>query len=169
MIRVARSCAAAGTVLSTLRMSRRPSSRDSGLGARGSESGVRDSVSRMRFPVRTWTAVIVSKQILRCAQDDTLTVAVILSEAHRSEESAVWLRLSCVVLRGSDSRLLAYGSCPRMPSTLSHTFNFFTWSAIYSDVRHASAMMESVGFLSALLTKGAPSATNKFLQSHAWQ
>ena len=30
-------------------------------------------------------------------------------------------------------------------------------------------MMLSVGFLSALLTNGAPSVTNRFLQSHAWQ
>src|SRR3989442_249587 len=48
-------------------------------------------------------------------------------------------------------------------------FIFFTWSATYSEVRQASAMMLSVGFLSALLTNGAPSVANRFLQSQAWQ
>src|SRR5579883_412611 len=50
-----------------------------------------------------------------------------------------------------------------------YTFSFFTWSAAYSEVRQARAMMVSVGFLSALLTKGAPSVIKRFLQSHAWQ
>ena len=48
-------------------------------------------------------------------------------------------------------------------------FRFFTCSPAYSEVRQASARMVSVGFLSALLTKGAASVTNRFLQSHAWQ
>src|SRR5579872_3023987 len=53
---------------------------------------------------------------------------------------------------------------------LRHTprLRFFTWSAIYSDVRQPRAVMLRVGFLSALLTNGAASVTNRFLQSQAW-
>src|SRR5580765_6473962 len=39
---------------------------------------------------------------------------------------------------------------------------------MYSLVRQPRAVMESVGFLSALLAKGAASVMNRFLQSHAW-
>ena len=42
-------------------------------------------------------------------------------------------------------------------------------SAKYSAVRHASAQIVSVGFLSGLLTNGAASATNRFFASCAWQ
>ena len=42
-------------------------------------------------------------------------------------------------------------------------------AAMYSDVRHAKAKIVNVGFLSDRLTNGAPSVTNRFLQSHAWQ
>jgi hypothetical protein len=35
-------------------------------------------------------------------------------------------------------------------------------------MRHAKAMMVSVGFLSAVLAKGAPSARKTFFTSHVW-
>src|SRR5262249_52692400 len=41
--------------------------------------------------------------------------------------------------------------------------------AMYSLVRHDSARIVHVGFLSACETNGAPSATNRFLTSCAWQ
>ena len=40
---------------------------------------------------------------------------------------------------------------------------------MYSLVRMASARMVHVTFLSALVTNGPPSATNRFLTSCAWQ
>ena len=64
-------------------------------------------------------------------------------------------------------------ACPRTHSAHAgspyYTLPFRTCSAMYSEVRQASAMMESVGFLSALEQKGAPSVTNKVFESQAWQ
>src|ERR1700761_6481207 len=53
------------------------------------------------------------------------------------------------------------------PQTL--TLYFFTWSAMYSEVRQPRAEIVSVGFLSALLTNGAASVMNRFFTSQAWQ
>src|SRR5690606_26887481 len=44
----------------------------------------------------------------------------------------------------------------------------FRCSKIYSEVRIDNANMVHVGFLSPCCTKGAPSTTNRFLQSWAW-
>src|SRR5580698_386644 len=49
------------------------------------------------------------------------------------------------------------------------TLPFLISSARYSEVRHASATIVRVGFLSGLLTNGAASATNRFLTSCDWQ
>src|SRR5205814_6445060 len=46
---------------------------------------------------------------------------------------------------------------------------FLASSRRYSEARHARAMMVSVGFLSGLVTSGAPSVTKRFLTSCAWQ
>src|SRR6185312_4071735 len=51
----------------------------------------------------------------------------------------------------------------------SYRLPFFASPSRYSEARHESAMMVSVGFLSALLTKLPPSATNRFFTSCAWQ
>src|SRR6185295_7079165 len=51
----------------------------------------------------------------------------------------------------------------------SKTLPFLSSSARYSAVRHASATIVWVGFLSALLTNGAASATNRFFTSCDWQ
>src|SRR5216117_2624459 len=40
---------------------------------------------------------------------------------------------------------------------------------MYSAAHHATAMIDSVGFLSALDTKQPPSVTKRFLTSQAWQ
>src|SRR2546425_10081165 len=50
-----------------------------------------------------------------------------------------------------------------------HSALFLSWSAMYSDVRHDSAMIVQVGFLSACDVNGAPSATKRFLTSCVWQ
>src|SRR6185437_10120642 len=49
-----------------------------------------------------------------------------------------------------------------------HTTPCFRWSAMYSLVRHESARMVHVGFLSACDTKGPPSTTKRFFTSCAW-
>src|SRR5262245_4445065 len=51
---------------------------------------------------------------------------------------------------------------------LAHRLPFFRSSAMCSAVLHASARIVQVGFLSALLTNGPPSATNRFGTSWAW-
>src|SRR5437870_10150560 len=53
-------------------------------------------------------------------------------------------------------------------SAFHQRFPFFTWSTMYSLVRHASARIVQVGFLSACDTNGPPSVTNRFLTSCAW-
>src|SRR6185503_14989383 len=53
--------------------------------------------------------------------------------------------------------------------SLFHRALFLSWSAMYSDVRHDSAMIVQVGFLSACEVKGAPSVTNRFFTSCVWQ
>src|SRR6516164_1273077 len=45
----------------------------------------------------------------------------------------------------------------------------FACSSKYSDARHDRAIMVRVGFLSGLLTRQAPSVTNKLGMSCAWQ
>src|SRR5713101_343301 len=50
-----------------------------------------------------------------------------------------------------------------------YKFPFFASSSKYSDARHDSAIMVSVGFLSGLLTNDAASVTNRFFTSCAWQ
>src|SRR5207249_10573345 len=50
-----------------------------------------------------------------------------------------------------------------------YKFPFLASSRRYSDARQESAMMVSVGFLSGLVTSDAPSVTNKFFTSCAWQ
>src|SRR6266849_3166576 len=52
-------------------------------------------------------------------------------------------------------------TCQRLP--------FFASSRRYSEARQESAMIVSVGFLSGLVTSGAPSVTNTFFTSCAWQ
>src|SRR5271166_2026523 len=46
-----------------------------------------------------------------------------------------------------------------------HRLPFFACSSRYSEARQASAMMVSVGFLSGLVTSGAPSVTKRFFTS----
>src|SRR6266568_9640761 len=46
---------------------------------------------------------------------------------------------------------------------------FFASSSKYSDARQESAMIVRVGFLSGLVTKGAPSVTKTFFTSCVWQ
>src|ERR1700683_5397331 len=46
---------------------------------------------------------------------------------------------------------------------------FFASSKRYSDALQESARMESVGFLSGLVTKAAASVTNRFFTSCVWQ
>src|SRR6267143_477902 len=46
---------------------------------------------------------------------------------------------------------------------------FLASSRRYSEARQESAMIVSVGFLSGLVTNGAPSVTNRFFTSCAWQ
>src|ERR1700693_78418 len=50
-----------------------------------------------------------------------------------------------------------------------HKFPFCASASRYSEARHDSAMIVSVGFLSALVTKDAPSVTKRFFTSCAWQ
>src|SRR5579875_406559 len=57
----------------------------------------------------------------------------------------------------------------RVPVIYILKFCFLTSSAMYSEVRQPRAEMVRVGFLSALLTKGAPSVMKRFFTSHAWQ
>src|ERR1700677_675115 len=51
----------------------------------------------------------------------------------------------------------------------SYRFNFLDWSSKYSEARQDSARMVAVGFLSGFVVKDAPSVTNKFFTSCAWQ
>src|SRR5215467_8160517 len=46
---------------------------------------------------------------------------------------------------------------------------FFASCNRYSEARQESAMIVSVGFLSGFVTSGAPSVTNRFFTSCAWQ
>src|ERR1700733_3344542 len=51
----------------------------------------------------------------------------------------------------------------------SYKFNFLDWSSKYSEARQDSARMVAVGFLSGFEVNDAPSVTNKFFTSCAWQ
>src|SRR3974377_947029 len=66
----------------------------------------------------------------------------------------------------------AYGDIPQhiAPGDSAHPrFPFFASSSKNSDARQASAMIVRVGFLSGFVTRGAPSITNTFFTSCAWQ
>mgnify|MGYP000355421940 CR=1 FL=1 len=56
----------------------------------------------------------------------------------------------------------------RVVSIVGYRFPLRACSMMKSPVRHASAMMVSVGFLSAFEGNGAPSQRKRFFTSHVW-
>src|ERR1700733_8921664 len=70
----------------------------------------------------------------------------------------------------SEAKPIATQTTPLSPATKhSYRFNFLDWSSKYSEARQDSARIVAVGFLSGLVVKDAPSVTNKFFTSCAWQ
>src|SRR5271170_1735798 len=62
-----------------------------------------------------------------------------------------------------------FQNIPSRNSRAHERFPFLPSSSRYSEARQDSAMIVSVGFLSGLVTSGAPSVTKTFFTSCAWQ
>src|SRR5438132_7670307 len=93
-------------------------------------------------------------------EGDSPIVPHVLGEEHQRHPALPELTLDMV----------AFGQRRREAlCEIHHSVRAFSCAAMYSDVRHDSAMIVQVGFLSACDVNGEPSATKRFLTSCVWQ